>query len=99
MTPVLFLADGPRLVVVGSNGGASNHPAWVHDLRANPTATVEVGRRRLEVRARQATDEERATYWPPLLEIYPSYGLYERRTDRRLPVFLLEPTGTDPATI
>ena len=93
VTPVLFLADGDRLVVVGSKGGVAKDPAWVGNLRVHPLTTVEIGRRRVEVRARMASDEERASYWPRLVDIYPSYETYQARTDRVLPVLVLEPVG------
>lgn len=96
VTPVLFLADGYRLVIVGSKGGSSTNPAWVANLLAAPVTTVEVGRRRIEVRARMAGDEERARYWPRLVEIYPSYDTYQRRTERVIPVLVLEPVGDGP---
>ena len=92
-SPVLFLADDDRLVIVGSKGGAATHPAWFVNLMANPLTTVEVGSRRLRVRARKANETERAAYWPRLLEIYPSYGTYQRRTERVLPVVVLEPVA------
>jgi F420H(2)-dependent quinone reductase len=91
VTPVLFLADGARLVIVGSKGGASTHPAWLANLLAQPLTTVEVGRRRVRVRARMANEEERAVYWPRLVEMYPSYATYQTRTDRVLPVVVLDP--------
>ena len=91
VTPVLFLADGPRLVLVGSKGGAAKDPAWVANLMAQPLTTVEVGRSRFPVRARMASDEERGTYWPRLVEMYPSYAVYQDRTDRVIPVIVLEP--------
>jgi deazaflavin-dependent oxidoreductase (nitroreductase family) len=91
VTPVLFLSDGPRLVVVGSKGGAARDPAWVENLRANPMTVVEIGRRRVGVRARPASESERAAYWPRLLEIYPSFGTYQERTERQLPLVVLEP--------
>src|SRR5919106_6147414 len=64
VTPVLFLADGTRLVIVGSKGGASKHPAWFDNLMTHPETTVEVARRRIPVRARLTTQTERAGYWP-----------------------------------
>lgn len=91
VTPVLFLDDEPRLVIVGSKGGAEKNPAWFYNLMANPVTTVEIGRSRFEVRAREATEEERASYWPQLVELYPSYNLYQQRTSRVLPVVVLEP--------
>jgi deazaflavin-dependent oxidoreductase (nitroreductase family) len=95
VAPVLFLADGPRLVIVASKGGAAKHPAWFGNLIANPVTTVEIGSRRHRVRAREAGAEERAAYWPRLVEIYPSYAIYQDRTDRLLPVIVLEPVS-DP---
>ena len=93
VTPLLFLPDGRRLVVVGSKGGASRDPAWVANLMANPLTTVEVARQRVRVRARMANDAEREQYWPRLVEIYPSYAVYQKRTDRVIPVVVLEPVG------
>ena len=90
-TPLLYLADGEDLVVVASNGGAPKHPAWLLNLRANPEATVEVGGRKLRVRAREAGPEEKERLWPKLVEMYGSYEDYRRRTDREIPVVLLEP--------
>ena len=59
VTPVLFLADGTRIIIVGSKGGASSNPAWLHNLRANPFTSVEVANRVFQVRARDASDVER----------------------------------------
>lgn len=91
VAPVLFLADGERLVVVGSKGGAARGPAWLTNLMAHPRTTVEVARRRFPVRARMADDDERASYWPRLVDLYPSYATYQQRTERRLPVVILDP--------
>jgi F420H(2)-dependent quinone reductase len=93
VTPVLFLADDKRLVIVASKGGAAKDPAWLANLMAHPATTVEVASRHLPVRARAASEAERYAYWPRLLEIYPSYGIYQRRTDRIVPVVVLEPVG------
>jgi deazaflavin-dependent oxidoreductase (nitroreductase family) len=90
VTPVLFLADGAQLVIVGSKGGAAKSPAWVGNLRAHPVTIVETGRRRFQVRAREATEAEREMYWPRLVAMYPSFDLYQKRTDRILPVLILE---------
>jgi deazaflavin-dependent oxidoreductase (nitroreductase family) len=98
VTPVLFLADGERLVIVGSKGGAAKHPAWFHNLKASPLTTVEVGRRRFRVRAREAGDDERTAHWSALLDIYPSYATYQDRTERTLPVVILEPAESPRQT-
>lgn len=91
VTPLLYLADGDRLVIVASKGGTDRHPAWFHNLMASPGTTVEIGRERRRVRARQASEQERARLWPRLVETYPSYATYQSHTDRLIPVVLLEP--------
>ena len=91
VTPVLYLEDGERLVIVASKGGTDKNPAWFHNLMANPETEVEVGRERRRVRARRAADEERASYWPRLVEIYSNYDDYQRQTDRVIPVVVLDP--------
>jgi F420H(2)-dependent quinone reductase len=93
VSPLLYLPDGDRMVVVASNGGATAHPAWYRNLLAAPATQVEVGRDRREVVAREITEEERERYWPRLVEIYPSYALYQQRTDRQIPVVVLEPAA------
>ena len=91
VTPLLFLPDGERLVVVASKGGTDKNPAWFYNLMAAPETTVEVGRDTRRVRARRASDEERAQLWPRLVEIYSSYESYQRYTDRQIPVVVLDP--------
>jgi deazaflavin-dependent oxidoreductase (nitroreductase family) len=95
VTPVLFMADGERLIVVGSKGGASRHPGWYINLMAAPVTRVEVGRRSVRVRARELEGAERDAYWPRLLKMYPSFAIYQRRTERLLPVVALDPLS-DP---
>src|SRR4051794_19995967 len=70
VTPVLYLADGADLVVVGSKGGTDKTPAWFGNLVAAPETTVEVGREKRRVRPRHATDEERDALWPRLVGMY-----------------------------
>ena len=88
--PLLYLRDGGDLVVVASEGGAPKHPAWFLNLVANPEVEVEVGRAREPRRAREASDEERARLWARLVEMYPGYEAYQRKTARRIPVVILE---------
>ena len=89
--PLLYLADGEDLVVVGSNGGTDTHPAWWLNLRATPEARVEIGDRKLRVWAEKADPEEKERLWPRLVAMYPTYQDYQRRTDREIPVVLLKP--------
>lgn len=92
-TPLVYLREGRDLVVVASKGGYDKHPGWLHNLRAHPDTTVQVGRRRVAVCAREATEEERARLWPKAVEAYSSYEDYQGRTERRIPLVILEPRG------
>jgi deazaflavin-dependent oxidoreductase (nitroreductase family) len=83
--------DGDRLVLVGSRGGGSRHPAWVHNLRARPEATVARGKSERRYRAREVTGDERERLWRLAAERFPLYERYAARTDRRIPVVVLEP--------
>ena len=98
VVPLLFLAEGRRLVIVASKAGSVEHPAWYRNLMTKPETVVEVGSRRIRVRAREASAAERAAYWPRLVELYPSYDLYRQRTDRVLPVVVLEPGDESAGT-
>lgn len=89
--PVVYLANGERLIVIGSNAGNERAPAWALNLKASPDAEVEVGRERREVRARVAAGEERAELWRKHVEQFSGFGHYEQRTDRDIAVFVLEP--------
>ena len=89
--PVVYLADDESYVVIGSNAGHSRTPAWSLNLKATPEAEVEVGRRRVPVRARVAEGEERADLWRRHNEQYSGFDEYEARTDRDIALFVLEP--------
>ena len=90
-TPLFYLEDGERLVVVASNLGSERDPAWWRNLQATPEADALLGTTRRRVRARQATPDERASFWPRFVAAYPGYAGYERRTSRSIPVVVLEP--------
>ncbi len=89
--PLLYLRDGERVVVVASKGGSAHHPKWFLNLMANPECEVEIASERRRMRARKATPEEKRQYWPRLIEMYPDYELYQRRSPRDIPVVILEP--------
>jgi deazaflavin-dependent oxidoreductase (nitroreductase family) len=93
VTPLIYLPDGEDVVVVGSMGGTPKHPAWFHNVCAQPDTEVEIGRERRAVRARTAGPDERARLWPRLVERYPAFASYQRRTDREIPVVILSPRG------
>jgi F420H(2)-dependent quinone reductase len=90
-SPLLYIQDGENVAVIASKGGHPRHPAWFHNLRANPEASVQVGSKRRGVRARLATGEERERLWRRAVEAYPPYADYQARTDREIPVVVLEP--------
>lgn len=89
--PVLYLADGDRFVVINTNAGNEKTPAWSLNLRADPEAEVEVGRRKVKVRARLAEGEERADLWRRHMEQYSGWEFYESKLNRQIGVFVLEP--------
>ncbi len=89
--PVLYLADGDRFVVINTNAGNDKTPAWSLNLRANPEAEVEVGSKKVAVRARLAGGEERADLWRRHSEQYSGWDYYESKLDREVGVFVLEP--------
>ncbi|MEA2314659.1 MAG: hypothetical protein QOI03_1351 [Solirubrobacteraceae bacterium] len=90
-SPLLYTRDGERFVLVASKGGYPRHPAWFHNLLANPDTTVQVGSRRLRVHARVASAAERKRLWPTVVAAYSGYEDYQRRTEREIPLVILEP--------
>jgi F420H(2)-dependent quinone reductase len=90
-SPLVYARDGENLVLVASKGGHPKHPAWFHNLLANPDTTVQVGSRRLQVHARVADAEERRRLWPVVVAVYGGYEDYQRRTPREIPLVILEP--------
>jgi len=92
-TCLIYGTSGDEYVVVASNGGADNDPAWFTNLTADPGVGVQVGTRRFTARARLASPAERATLWPRMVEIFPLYDDYARKTEREIPVVLLTPVG------
>jgi deazaflavin-dependent oxidoreductase (nitroreductase family) len=89
--PLICRADGDNLVVVASKGGIERHPAWYLNLKANPETNAWWKGKRRAVRARDAAGEERERLWPMMVETYPSYEDYQRRTERQIPLVVLEP--------
>ena len=90
-TPLVYLRDGDNLVLIASKGGHPRHPAWFHNLLANPDTTVQVASHRLTVHARVADPGERERLWPKAVEAYAGYAGYQQRTQREIPVVILEP--------
>lgn len=89
--PLLYLADGDRVVVVGSQGGLPKHPQWFLNLQQNPDVEVQIGSEVRKLRARVANAEEHAVLWPRLVDLYADFATYQAWTDRAIPVIVLEP--------
>jgi deazaflavin-dependent oxidoreductase (nitroreductase family) len=84
--------DGERHVIVGSRGGSARHPAWVHNLRAHPRASVTAGKRTWDVETTEVPEgAERDRLWNMVVGRFPLYGAYQRRTQRLIPLFVLTP--------
>jgi deazaflavin-dependent oxidoreductase (nitroreductase family) len=90
-TPLLYALDGEDYVVVASKGGAPTHPAWYLNLKADPYATVEVGDREVRVRAEEVDSDEKARLWRKMVDMYPAYDDYQRKTEREIPLLVLYP--------
>jgi len=92
-TPLTYFRDGDDMVIVASKGGYPKNPAWYHNLRANPDTTVQVGTEHRPVHARVADPQERERLWPKAIETYSGYRGYQERTEREIPLVILEPRG------
>jgi deazaflavin-dependent oxidoreductase (nitroreductase family) len=90
-TPLLCVPHEDGWLVAGTNWGAPKPPAWVGNLDATDTATVRFRGRTSHVTPRRVEGDERTAYWQVMLEMWPNYEKYAERTDREIPVFLLEP--------
>ena len=89
--PLLYLSEGPNLVVIASYGGRPHHPTWYDNLICDPGVTIQIGSRTHPMRARVASPQERSLWWSRIVAAYDGYGEYQSRTDREIPVVLLEP--------
>ena len=88
-TPLLYLVDDDGLVVVASAGGASKHPAWFLNLCSNPEVDVQMGSEHRPMLASETSGDQRTRLWAKLVDMYPSYDAYQRRTTREIPVVVL----------
>ncbi len=89
--PLMYVPYQDGVIVVGSLGGAPKSPIWVKNLVAHPEIVVQVGKRKMNLRARRVDEAEKAALWPICVEHYQEYDDYQKRTDRSIPVFVCEP--------
>ncbi|MCW2998928.1 MAG: hypothetical protein JWN65_2477 [Solirubrobacterales bacterium] len=90
-TPLIHRTDGDRYVVVASKGGTPEHPAWFANMQADPEAQIQVRGDKIPVRMTVAQGDERARLWGKMTEVWPDYDDYAKKTDREIPVVVLEP--------
>jgi deazaflavin-dependent oxidoreductase (nitroreductase family) len=91
-SPVMYYRDGHRIAVAASQAGQPTHPAWFHNLKATPETTIQIGPETRPVRARVATDDERARLWPKFVAMCPDYEVWQQLANpRQIPVVILEP--------
>jgi deazaflavin-dependent oxidoreductase (nitroreductase family) len=93
VNPMVYQADGDRLVVFASYAGAENNPAWFHNLVAGGPTSVELGTETFDVTARVTEGAEREKYWSKQKQDYPTFADYEQKTTREIPVVILERTA------
>lgn len=91
VSPLLYLREGDRVVLVASQGGRADNPMWYLNLKANPKVSVQIRSEVLQLTARDATPDERARYWPQLVAMYSSFEDYQSWTDRVIPVVICDP--------
>ena len=87
--PLTYLPEAERLIVIASNGGQPTHPSWYLNLRASPHVSVQLGDRTRAMVAQRTEGDERARLWSHVVEEYPAYAEYQRKTDRQIPVIVL----------
>jgi deazaflavin-dependent oxidoreductase (nitroreductase family) len=90
-SPLIRVEHDGRYAAVASLGGAPKHPVWYYNLTAHPQVEVQDGPRKQDMTARELTGDEKAAWWTRAAEVWPDYDEYQKKTDREIPVFLLEP--------
>ena len=90
--PLIYGEDGDNSIIIASKGGMPNHPVWFLNLEAKPECELQIGTKSVSARARVAEGEERERIWDMMAQIYAPYLDYQKATDRKIPVVVLEPT-------
>lgn len=94
-TPVMRVEHDGSYAAVASKGGEPTHPQWYASVLADPVVELQDGTATRQYRAREVFDDEKATWWSRAVDAYPDYADYQRRTERQIPVLVLEPVHTD----
>lgn len=92
-TPLMRVEHDGRYAVVASLGGAPRHPVWYHNVVAHPLVELQDGTTKQDMVAREVTGEEKALWWERAVAAYPDYAGYQQKTDREIPVFVLDPAS------
>ncbi|QGK71578.1 nitroreductase family deazaflavin-dependent oxidoreductase [Allosaccharopolyspora coralli] len=92
-TPVMKVEHEGRYAAVASLGGAPTHPVWYYNLKAHPRVEVQDGMSKQDMIAREISGDEKSQWWDRAVAAYPDYADYQRKTDRDIPVFVLEPAS------
>jgi len=92
-TPVMRVEHDGSYAMVASQGGAPTHPLWYHNIVAHPDVELQDGALKQAMRAREVSGEERALWWERSVAAYPPYAEYQLKTERQIPVFVLEPVS------
>ena len=89
--PLFYGETGNGYIIVASKGGAPEHPGWYKNILGNPEVEVQVGTKKLKARARTASGAERAKLWDEAVKFWPPYADYQKKTEREIPVVVLDP--------
>ena len=91
VSPLIYVRDGDRVVLVASRGGSDKHPLWYLNLKANPKVSVQIKDETLSLTARDANEAERKQYWPKMVAMYPTFDDYQSWTERVIPIVICDP--------
>ncbi|MEU8685566.1 nitroreductase family deazaflavin-dependent oxidoreductase [Streptomyces sp. NPDC048611] len=94
-SPLMRVEHDGVYAVVASMGGAPRHPVWYHNVVADPRVELQDGPRQRDMTAREVTGAEKALWWGRAVEAFPDYDEYQKKTERQIPVFVLEPAATE----
>lgn len=93
-TPLMRVEHDGSYAIVASKGGAPEHPVWYYNVVADPHVELQDGPVKQDMTAREVTGAEKATWWERAVAAYPDYADYQKKTDRQIPVFVVEPAGS-----